>query len=54
MVMDASAAAALRYGARAPDAEHGGSMPRANRIVAPAVKESGTIPAFEIWNGAGM
>ena len=52
--MDACGVAALLYGQRALDAEGGRLMLRANRIVAWALKESGTIPAFEIWNGAGM
>lgn len=52
--MDAGGVAALLYGQRALDAEGGRLMLRANRIVAWALKESGTIPAFEIWNGAGM
>lgn len=52
--LDACGVAALLYGQRALDAEGGRLVLRANRIVARALKESGTIPAFEIWNGAGM
>ena len=52
--MDACGVAALLYGQRALDAEGGRLVLRANRIVAWALKESGTVPAFEIWNGAGM
>jgi len=52
--MDASGVAALLYGQRALDAGGGRLVLRANRIVARALRESGTIPAFDIWNGAGM
>ena len=52
--MDACGVAALLYGQRALDAEGGRLVLRANRIVARVLMESGTIPAFEIWNGAGM
>lgn len=51
--MDACGVAALLYGQRALDAESGRLVLRANRIVAWALKESGTVSAFEIWNGAG-
>jgi len=51
--MDACGVAALLYGQRALDAEGGRLVLRANRIVAWALKESGTTSAFEIWNGAG-
>lgn len=51
--MDACGVAALLYGQRALDAESGRLVLRANRIVASALKESGTVSAFEIWNGAG-
>jgi hypothetical protein len=51
--MDACGMAALPYGQRMLDAEGGRLVPRVNRIVTRAPKESGTTPAIEIWD-AGM
>ncbi|MGH7356331.1 MAG: hypothetical protein ACRELS_17375 [Candidatus Rokuibacteriota bacterium] len=54
VILDACGVAALLYGQRALDAEGGRLVLRANRMMAWALKESGTVPAFELWNGAGM
>jgi anti-anti-sigma factor len=53
--LDASGVAALLEGRRAVGACPDGMMIlRLNRIARRALKESGTIAAFDVWNGAGM
>jgi anti-anti-sigma factor len=54
-VLDASGVAALLEGRRAVGARpHGVMVLRLNRIVRRALKESGSISAFQLWHGAGM
>lgn len=53
--LDAAGVAALLAGRRAVGTQAEGLMVlRPNRIVRRALKESGTISAFQLWNGAGM
>jgi anti-anti-sigma factor len=53
--LDAVGIAALLEARRLTEAQPGGTLVlRANGIVCRALRESGTITAFALWNGHGM
>jgi len=53
--LDAAGLAALLDGQRIVESYAEGALVlRPNRIVRQALKESGTIAAFALWNGSGM
>jgi anti-sigma B factor antagonist len=53
--LDAAGIAALLDARRVIQAQDGGTLVlRANGVVCRALKETGTIAAFALWNGPGM
>lgn len=53
--LDAAGIAALLDARRVLEAQTGGTLVlRANGMVCRALKETGTITAFALWNGSGM